>query len=310
MNTLREAVQQYLGLRRSLGFKLREDGARLLDFVTFMEQRKAPYITTKLALSWAQAPAAKPAEYARRLGFVRVFARHRSATDTRTQIPPNGLLPYPSTRIKPYIYSDTEIQTLLNAALNMRRLTTLRPWTFYCLFGLLSVSGMRVGEAINLELPDVDLDTAVLRIRSGKFGKSRLVPLHSSSCDVLADYIERRNRFAAGRSTSSHLFLSRRGTRLHIATVNWTFLSLSRQIGLRGPSDSSGPRLHDLRHRFALMTLLNWYRNGDDAERLLPVLSTYLGHVQVSDTYWYLQAWPELMHEAMARLERRWEDKP
>ncbi|MBZ5499144.1 MAG: tyrosine-type recombinase/integrase [Acidobacteriia bacterium] len=310
MNTLREALQQYLSLRRSLGFKLREDGARLLDFVTFMEQRNASYITHELALSWAQAPTALPTEWARRLGFVRVFARHRSATDPRTQIPPNGLLPQPSTRIRPYIYSDAEIQALLNAALKMRPLTPLQPWTYYCLIGLLSVSGMRVGETLNLELQDVDLDAAVLTIRSGKFGKSRLVPLHASTCEALADYIARRDRFAAGRSTSPHLFLSRLGTRLNDRTVHVTFIALSRQAGLRGPSDSKGPRFHDFRHRFALLILLNWYRRGEDAERLLPVLSTYLGHVHLNETYWYLQSWPELMHEAMARLEHRWEEKP
>lgn len=310
MNTLREAVHQYLSLRRSLGFKLREDGARLADFATFMEQRKASYITHKLALTWAQAPPALPSEWARRLGFVRVFARYRSASDPRTQIPPNGLLPYPSRRVRPYIYSDHEIRTLLDAALKMRCRTTLRPWTYYCLLGLLSVSGLRLGEALNLELQDVDLKAAVLTIRSGKFGKSRLVPLHSTTCDVLADYINRRNRFAAGRAFSSYVLVSSRGTRLHDRVVHETFNILSRQVGLRGPSDNHGPRLHDFRHRFALMTLLSWYRSGKDAERLLPVLSTYLGHVHVSDTYWYLQSWPELMREAMARLERRWEEQP
>jgi integrase/recombinase XerD len=275
VNTLREAIDEYLSLRRSLGFKLREDGARLLDFATFMEQRKASYISNKLALSWAQAPTARPTEWARRLGFVRVFARHRSASDPRTQIPPNGLLPDKSTRPQPYIYSEHEVQTLLNAALKMHCRTTLRPWTYYCLFGLLSVSGLRLGEALNLELQDVDLDAAVLTIRSGKFGKSRLVPLHASTCRVLADYIARRNRFAAGKSISSHLLVSSRGRRLDVRVVHETFDRLARQIGLR-PSDSRNPRLHDLRHRFALLTLLNWYRKGEDAERLLPILSTYL----------------------------------
>jgi integrase len=310
MNTLREAVQQYLSLRRSLGFKLREDGARLADFATFMEQRKASYITHELALNWAQAPPALPSEWARRLGFVRVFARYRSASDDRTQIPPNGLLPYKSTRPRPYIYSDDEVQALLSAALKMRCRTTLRPWTYYCLFGLLSVSGLRLGEALNLELQDVDLQAAVLTIRNGKFGKSRLVPLHGSTCEVLADYITRRNRFAAGRSISSHLLVSSRGRRLDDRVVHETFDVVARQIGLRRPSNSPNPRLHDFRHRFALLTLLNWYRGGEDAERLLPVLSTYLGHVNVRDTYWYLQSWPELMREAMTRLERRWEEQP
>ena len=297
MNTLREAVQDYLALRRSLGFKLREDGARLADFVSFMEQRKASYVTHELALTWAQAPPALPSQWARRLGFVRVFARHRSATDPRTQIPPNGLLPYPSTRIRPYIYSDHEIQALLDAALKMRCRTALRPWTYYCLIGLLSVSGLRLGEALNLELQDLDLQAAVLTIRSGKSGKSRLVPLHRSTRDVLADYMARRNQSAAGRSSSSHLFVSERRKRLDVRVVHETF-------------NNHGPRLHDFRHRFAFKTLLNWYRSKKDAERLLPVLSDYLGHVNVSCTYWYLQSWPELMQEAMARLERRWEGQP
>src|SRR5437867_1701656 len=310
MNTLREAVQDYLALRRSLGFKLREDGARLADFATFMEQRKASYITHKLALGGARWRAARPSEWARRLGFVRVFARYRSATDPRTQIPPNGLLPYPSARIRPYIYSDHEILALLDAALKMRCRTALRPWTYYCLIGLLSVSGLRLGEALNLEVQDIDLQAAVLTTRSGKFGKSRLVPLHRSTRDVLADYMERRSRFAAGRSISSYMLVSSRGKRLDVRVVHETFDALSRQVGLRGPSDRRGPRLHDFRHRFAFKTLLSWYRSGEDAERLLPVLSTYLGHVNLSDTYWYLQSWPELMQEAMARLERRWEEQP
>jgi len=310
MNTLREAVQEYLSMRRSLGFKLREDGRRLLDFVAFMEQRKAPYITHELALAWAQTSTTVPSEQARRLGFVRVFARHRSATDPRTGIPPAGVLPYRSRRARPYMYSDHEIRALLDAALKLRCRGTLQPWTYYCLFGLLSVSGLRLGEARNLELQDVDLKAAVLTIRGAKFGKSRLVPLHASTRDVLADYIARRNRFAAERPVSSHLFVSSCGKRLHDAVVHNTFNTLSRQIGLRGPSDRRGPRLHDFRHRLALLTLLRWYRSGEDAERRLPILSAYLGHVKVADTYWYLHGWPELMREAMIRLERRWEDQP
>jgi integrase len=239
-----------------------------------------------------------------------VFARYRSATDPQTQIPPHGLLPYPSTRIRPYIYSDHEILALLDAALKMRCRTALRPWTYYCLIGLLSVSGLRLGEALNLELQDINLQASVLTIRSGKFGKSRLVPLHRSTCDVLADYMSRRNQFATGRSISSYVLVSSRGKRLDIRVVHETFNALSRQVGLRGPSDTRGPRLHDFRHRFAFKTLLNWYRSGEDAERRLPVLSTYLGHINLSCTYWYLQSWLELMQEAITRLERRWEEQP
>jgi integrase/recombinase XerD len=305
MNTLREAVQEYLTMRRSLGFKLRETGKRLMDFVTFMEQHRASYITHQLALTWAQQPTTvQPAQWAQRLSFVRGFARHRSATDPRTQIPPEGLLPYHSRRARPCLYTDDEISGLLCAALKLPCSGGLRPWTYHCLFGLLSVSGLRLGEAGNLELQDVDLKAAVLTIRGAKFGKSRLVPLHASTRDVLADYI------GAARPVSSYLIVSNRGNRLDAGEIHRTFYWLSRQIGLRGPSDSHGPRLHDMRHRFAMRTLLRWYRAGEDAERRLPILSAYLGHVHVSDTFWYLSAWPELMREAMLRLERSWEDRP
>jgi len=314
MNTLQQAVQEYLSLRRGLGFKLREAGKGLLDFVTFMEQHRAAYITQALALAWAQQPSnAQPAHWAQRLSFVRGFARHRSATDPRTQVPPQGLLPFQPGRARPYLYSDDEIRSLLRAALNMPCLferSALRPWTYHCLFGLLSVSGLRLGEARNLELQDVDLDAAVLTIRSGKFGKSRLVPLHASTCKVLADYIARRKRHWAARPVSSYLFVSNWGNRLDGGDIHRTFYALSRQIGLRGASDSHGPRLHDMRHAFATNTLVRWYKSDQDPERRLPMLSAYLGHVHVADTQWYLSGSPELMREAMRRLERRWEDRP
>jgi Site-specific recombinase XerD len=311
MNTLREAVEEYLTLRRSLGFKLRDASKGLRDFVSFMEAHRAPYITHSLALTWAQHPASvQPAEWARRLSFVRLFARHRSATDPRTQIPPAGFLPYRPKRARPYLYSDAELSALLSAALSLSGDGELRPWTYHCLFGLLSVSGMRLSEARNLEIQDVDLDAAMLTVRGTKFGKSRLVPLHASTRDVLADYIARRERVWAARPVSPYLFVSNRGNRLDGAEIHRTFYALSRQTGLRGPTDSHGPRLHDLRHRFAVTTLLRWYRAGEDAEPRLPLLSTYLGHVHIGDTYWYLSSWPELMREAMRRLERRWEDRP
>jgi integrase len=311
MTTLREAVREYLNLRRSLGFKLHETGRLLLAFVNFMEERRSSYITPRLALAWAQQPSTvQPAEWAHRLSVVRTFARHRSATDPRTQIPLEGLLPYRPKRARPYLYSEEEIRSLLRAALSMPyryERGKLRPRVYYCLFGLLSVSGLRLGEARHLELQDVDLKAAVLTIRGAKFGKTRLAPLHASTCTVLADYIARRQRHWAGRAVSSYLFVSSRGNRLDGGDIHRTFYALSRQIGLRGASDRRGPRLHDMRHRFATNTLVQWYRSGQDPERRLPLLSTYLGHVHVSDTFWYLSACPELMREAMSRLERCWE---
>lgn len=313
MTTIRQAVQEYLRMRRDLGFKLREAGKGLLDFARFMEQHSASYITQALALVWAQQPSqAQPAHWAKRLSFVRGFAQYRSATDPRTQIPAQGLLPFQPKRARPYLYSNAEIQSLLSAALKMpyRKRGKLRPWVYYCLFGLLSVSGLRLCEARNLELQDVDLEAAVLTIRGAKFGKTRLVPLHRSTCRVLAEYIRRRNRHWRQRPVSSYLFVSNWGNQLDPGEIHRTFYALSRQIGLRGPFDSHGPRLHDMRHRFATKTLVRWYRSNQDPERKLPLLSAYLGHVHVADTQWYLSGSPELMREAMHRLEHRWEGRP
>ena len=318
MNTLRQAVQEYLAMRRSLGFKLQRAGRALFDFVGFLEQHRAPYITLRLALAWAKQPAGRQsdARAAQRLSSVRGFARYRSATDPRTQIPPAGLLPFRPKRARPYLYSDQEIEQLLHATLHMplsprhRKRCALLPWVYYCLFGLLSVSGLRLGEARNLRLQDVDLEAGVLTIRGAKFGKDRLVPLHASTCEVLAEYLARRQHHWAGRPVSSYLFVSSLGNRLDNGQIHRAFYAASRQIGVRGASDSHGPRLHDLRHRFATTTLVNWYRYQQEPERCLPLLSAFLGHVHVADTQWYLSASPELMREAMSRLEQRWEQRP
>jgi integrase/recombinase XerD len=309
MKPLTKAIGDYLAMRRSLGFKLRSAGAALMDFASFMERQRAQSITTRLALDWAQQPdGAQPARWAQRLSFVRVFARHHLAADPRTEVPPPGLLPYRPARARPYLYSHDEVRRLLEQALQLPAASGLRPWTYHTLLGLLSVTGMRVGEALRLRLDDVDLDAGVLTVRGTKFGKSRLVPIHASTREVLADYRTRRVRHLCGRDAVS-FFITRTGNPLDGADVRRTFYALSRQVGLRGHEDSHGPRLHDFRHRFAVETLMGWYRSGEDAERRLPVLSTYLGHVHVSDTYWYLSAHPQLMALAMARVERRWEDR-
>jgi len=204
------------------------------------------------------------------------------------------------------LYTEEEVQDLLKAALNLSSPDPLGRWTYHCLFGLLAVSGLRINEALGLKLDDVDLRQGILTVQGTKFGKSRLVPLATSTKRVLSRYKSRREQVLAGRP-ALHFFVSKRGKRLYDSQVRLTFYALSRQIGLRGPADSRGPRLHDFRHRFAVQTLLGWYRAGEDVERRLPVLSTFLGHVHVSDTYWYLTACPELMGLAVKRLEKRWE---
>jgi integrase len=303
---LRKAVEDYVELRRRLGFKLLEAKVGLLDFASFLKQRRATHITIALAMEWAQQDkAASPVQQARRLSFVRGFARHWSAQDSRTEIPPYGLLPFRPKRAHPYLYSGDEIQRLLHAALQLPSVHNLRSMTYHCLLGLLVVSGLRIGEALNLQTEDVDLKTGILTVRGTKFGKSRLVPIHPSTRRVLSDYEAQRDRFLSRRPMT--FFVSSRGTRLDKGEVHRTFYLLSRQVGLRGVSDSHGPRLHDFRHRFAVETLVQWYRSGQDVERRLPVLSTYLGHVHVSDTYWYLSACPELMGLAVKRFEDYWE---
>lgn len=316
MNTLRQVVGEYLAMRRNLGFKLKDDESALHNFAAFMELQRASYITQRLALAWAQQPKdAQPKRWAARLCYVRGFARHRKGFDPRTQVPPVRLLPYHRRRPRPYLYSDKEIRQLLRAALDMplapkhRKCCALLPSVYHCLIGLLSVSGLRLGEALNLELRDVDLNGMVLTIRSGKFGKDRLVPIHASTCRALADYIARRQRRWAGRAVSSYLFVSSRGNRLDASQVHRTFNAISVRVGLRGASDSRGPRLHDFRHRLASEALWRWHRAGLEPESRVTTLSAFLGHVHWSDTFWYLTATPALMRGAMRRLERHWKQR-
>lgn len=306
MNTLAEAVREYVSIRRALGYRLRVAEKWLTSFVSFLADRGAAHITSKLAVEWAQLPVnAQPHTWALRLGIVRGFARYRSAADPRTEIPPWGLLPHPSRRARPYRYSDQEIRNLLNAALQLQPSNGLRPWTYYCLFGLLAVTGARLGEILSLRMQDIDFKQGVLTIHRGKFGKSRLVPVHNSTRQILAEYGRRRN-WLRDRLATPNFLVSDHGKALDLSTVYHTFYRLSRQIGLRGPSESHGPRLHDFRHQFALKTITSWYRSKQDVEQRLPILSTYLGHVKVTSTYWYLSLCPELMSLSAARLERRW----
>jgi len=215
------------------------------------------------------------------------------------------LLRFRSQRAKPYVYSEDEICRLLEAALKIESLYELHPHTHYCLFGLLAVTGLRVGEAINLQPQDVDLSEGVLTIRNAKFGKSRLVPLHSSTCAALLKYAQHRDKILAGRPVTYFLMTSR-GAKLQKTHLSRIFRDLSRQVGIRKPGVRHGPRLHDFRHRFAIETLLRWYRNGEEVDRRMPVLSTYLGHVSVNGTYWYVGSTPELSAAASKLIEKRW----
>lgn len=309
MITLRTSLQDYLALRCSLGFKLHSEGVALASFITFMEQSQAEWISIDLALTWAKtSTSVRPGRWAQRLSYVRGFAHYCSAIDARTQVPPAGLLPFCHQRPSPYFFTDEHIASLLRGALELPAKQGLANHTFHCLFGLLSVSGLRICEALNLTTEDVDLDAGILTIRSTKFGKSRLIPLHETTVNILVDYEERRKQFLGGRQTP-YWFINAQGTRLGYDCAIDAFHRLTKGAGLPSQSGRSNPRLHDLRHRFALKTLLNWYRDGQDVEQRLPVLSAFLGHVEVRDTYWYLSACPELLGAAKSRLEHHWEQR-
>jgi integrase/recombinase XerD len=314
MSELRQASERYLQLRRNLGCGLRVAGRLLRDFVAFAEREGAAHVTTDLALRWAQRPSgAQPATWATRLGVVRRFAAWLSASDRRTEVPPAGLLPGHYLRKRPYIYSDAEITDLVRTAGRLPSATGLRGRTYSTIFGLLAVAGLRISEALALDREDVDLDEGILRIRRTKFGKSRLVAVHESTRQVLADYARERDRVVR-RPVTAAFFLSERGSRVTEWAARYNFAKVSREIGLRGPAPGDrhgrGPRLHDMRHRFAVCTLLEWYRAGVDVEREIPKLATYLGHVHVNETYWYLEAVPELLQLAARRLESPKEVEP
>jgi integrase len=303
MSELQTSLQEYLTIRRQLGFKLRDEGNMLPKFVLFLQKEGASFITRDLALRWAMQPEdVLPPWWAKRLSMVRQFAQYRNAADPRTEVPPQGLLPYSYNRKAPHIYTDEEIKQFIETAKELSSANGLRPHTYSTLFGLLAVTGMRMNEATSLRCNDVDLTQGILTIVETKFRKSRLLPLHPSTQRTLQQYECRRNQICLNRR-DPNFFLSDCGARLDNSTVRYTFINISRQIGIRGPLDNRGPRLHDFRHSFAVKTLLNWYRNGVDAERELPKLATYLGHTHVSYTYWYLSSIPELMRLALKRME-------
>lgn len=303
MSRLQSMLDEYLAMRRALGHKLLLPGRLLQRFVAFADSAGADVITTELALKWAMQPAeAQPAQWANRLGMVRRFARYCSAIDPRTTVPSPDLLPHRYRRPTPYLYRDDQIIHLMQAARRLPCIIGLRPHTYATLFGLYAATGMRCNEPLQLDRDDVDLVHGVLTIRGTKFGKSRYVPLHTSTQHALQNYAGHRDRLCRS-SQSPSFFLSGRGTRVTEWSARWTFVKLSHEIGLRRPGDSRGPRLHDLRHRLAITTLLDWYRRGVDVERHLPELSTYLGHAHITDTYWYLTATPELLRHALRRVE-------
>jgi len=304
---LSRSVEEYLALRRALGFKLYHQTWFLPDFVAFLAAHGSDAITTELAARWAQEPpGTSPGWWAMRLSAVRCFARHHRAFDPRTEVPPPDLITYRVQRRTPHLYRDGEIAALMREASSLSG--PMRSATYATLLGLLAATGMRVGEALALDDGDVDWRRSLLTVRHAKFQKSRLVPVHASTLAALQAYVALRDHLLPSRRSPS-FFVSGVGTRVLHQNFHHMFLRLVRLAGIDA-GRGRRPRLHDLRHTFALNTLRDWYRSGLDAERRLPSLSTYLGHVNPSSTYWYLTAAPELLTLAGKRLERAWEVRP
>jgi len=303
MIPLRSALSDYLSTRRSLGYKLRRTEKLLLQFIDYVEANCADRIATDLALSWARLPVGGDVSWwSSRLTVVRKFATFVNTLDPETEVPPSDLLPgRKSRRAVPFLYSDSDIAALVEAATMFTprlRVLTCQTWV-----QLLAVTGMRVGEAIRLDRKDVDFDDGVLSIWMSKFGKSRELPLHASTVDALRVYLQERDRLFSS-PTSPSLFISSAGTRLLYCNVSWDFIRLVRQVGLRPRSPDCRPRIHDLRHTFAIRTIIDAYKTNANVGARLASLSTYLGHVHPGHTYWYLSAAPELLGLAGLRLER------
>jgi integrase/recombinase XerD len=307
MSPLRAALDDYLRIRRSLGFKLEIDGKMLEQFIAFLERAGATRVTTELALDWAKLPHdAHPYHWRKRLGMVRLFARYLATIDPQTEIPSKDLLPAARRRLAPYIYSPAEITALMSAARVLS--PPSRAATIETLIGLMAATGLRVGEALRLDRTDLDLDDEVLRVH-GKHDKERELPLHASTIAALRGYLELRDSYWPHANTDA-LFLSRLGVRLSVAATHDVFPQVTRAAGLEGRGHRARPRPHDLRHAFAVSTLLDWHHAGVEIDRQLPLLSTYLGHRDPSNTYWYLQATPELLAIVASRLDCIEGDRP
>jgi integrase/recombinase XerD len=301
MSGLRARAEEYLAMRRALGFKLEVQGPRLMSFVRFCEDRDATTVTTDLAVEWATSTASDHEAYqARRLDVVRIFARHLQALDPAAEVPPEDVLDRRQWRIPPYLYSPQEVTALMSAAGRLR--PAIRAATWRTLIGLLAVTGMRQGEACRLGRGDVDLNDETIAIEDSKFGKSRMVFLHPATAAALRAYSRARDEAFPEQEARTFLVNSL-GRALDRHNTPKTFAALVTAAGIQAPPGQRAPRMHDLRHVFTVATLLDWYRDGGDVQARLPVLSTWLGHIDPKSTYWYLQAVPELLALAAARLE-------
>ena len=301
--TMLMRVDEYLGFRRQLGYKLVREGYLLREFGRYVDETgHHGAVTTELVLRWVRLPGKAKANYlAQRLLVVRRLIRHLALEEPEVEIPSDDSLKL--RRVQPHIYTKQQIHDLLAAAAALSPIGGLRPQTYHTLFGLLASTGMRVGEAIRLQREEVDLTEGILRITNTKFSKSRFVPVHNSTLEALRRYATSRDQYHPSRKSTAFL-LSESGRSLPYDTVNSTFVQIRDRLGWKASSGGRAPRVHDLRHTFACHRLLEWYRENVDVEHAILALSTYMGHTAVACTYWYLTGVPELLAIGAARFQQ------
>lgn len=297
MDGLRDLVRDYLKIRRALGYKLREPERRLNDFCRYLEETGQTAITTENIVAWAVLPGGTADWHSKRIGPIRVFARWAHAFDPSIEVPARDILPGHPHRSVPFIYSTEQLQALMGRAGSLPN--PMIAASYRTLIGLLACTGMRVGEALSLNR--TDLNDGVLHVVNGKGGGSRLLPLHPSVADALADYSRTRDR-RLGEVSTDAFFVSTHRTRVIYNCFQWTFQRLVAEAGIRPRSSECRARIHDLRHTFAVRTMLDAYQDGRNPAEVLPVLATYLGHANPRGTYWYLEADPNLLIAAMRRV--------
>ncbi|RLA57547.1 MAG: integrase [Gammaproteobacteria bacterium] len=299
--TMMSHVQEYLAFRRKIGFVLESSGRMLRSFARYADGvGHSDAVTTALAVRWATLLGKRtPSTVAKKVEAVRQFAKYRLQFDPHTEVPPYGI-GSPYRRRTPHIYSDAEISELLRQARTLGSPDGLQSQTYVTLFSLLISTGMRVGEAVRLTRADVDLERGLIAINKTKFRKSRLVPLHVSTTRALCAYTKIRDRHPCAIESAAFFVNGRR--RLTVAKVGRTFAELRRKLGWE-KTDKASPRAYDFRHTFAVNRLIRWYKEGANIDERISMLSTYLGHVNVTDTYWYLTATPELLAISGSRFE-------
>lgn len=305
MKTLDSGIEDYLELRRALGFRLKKDADLLSDFSLFLRERGEHRITTSRAMEFAKLSCQASTEWqARRLMAIRNFARYWQAVDSSTEIPPHGVFKRLKQRAKPHIYTDDQIAGLVSAALAVHCGQGIAELSYATIIGLLAVTGLRIGELMGLKSQDIDLTAGRLTIHSSKRCNSRIIPIHDSTIERLQAYAERRFQLFPD-SKEEAFFVNKVGKQLTHPVFWRAFIRTSMECGIRSSWQGNGPRIHDFRHTFAVNTLLGWHRSGANIEQQLPVLSAYLGHSCPSHTYWYLSMIPELREIVAERLEAR-----